>query len=52
MAIEKIVGRTLAGAPKKLREATLGAAEVLTPALTAGLAGICVALTLFMAAII
>ena len=50
--IEKRIGRTPAGAPKKSRETTFGAAEVLTLALTVGLAGCCVALTLFTAAII
>ena len=50
--IEKQIGRTLAEAPKKIRETTLGAAEVLALALTVGLAGCCVALTLFMSAII
>jgi hypothetical protein len=52
MMIEKQIGRTLAGAPKKSRETTLGAAEVLTLTLTVGLAGFCVALTLLMTAII
>ncbi len=52
MMIEKQIGRTLAEAPKKSRETTLGAAEVLTLALTVGLGGFCVALTLFMTAII
>ena len=35
--IEKQIGRTLAGAPRRSRETTLGAAEVLTLALTLGL---------------
>ncbi len=52
MMIEKQVGRTLAGAPKKSRETTFGAAEVLTLALTVGLGGFCVVLILFMIAII
>jgi hypothetical protein len=52
MMIEKKVGRTLAGAPKKSRETTLGAPEVLTLALTVGLVGFCVLLILFMIAII
>lgn len=52
MMIERQVGRTLAGAPKKSRETTLGPAEVLTLALTVGLVGFCVALVLFVIAII
>ena len=52
MMIEKQIGQTLAGAPKKSRETTLGAAEVLVLALTVGFTGFCVALTLFMSAII
>ena len=52
MMIEKKVGRTLAGALKKSRETTLGAAEVLTLALTVGFVGFCVALTLFMTTIV
>ena len=50
--IEKQIGRTLAGAPKKSRETTLEAPEVLTLALTVGLVGFCVLLILFMIAII
>ena len=51
--IERQVGRTLAGAPKKSRETTLGAAEVLALALTVGLARCYVAVTpLLMTAII
>jgi hypothetical protein len=52
MMIEKQIGRTLAGAPKKSRETAFGAAEVFTLALTVGLVGFCVALILFMTAII
>jgi hypothetical protein len=52
MMIEKQIGRTLAGAPRRSRETTLGAAEVLTLALTVGFVGFCVALTLFMTAIV
>jgi hypothetical protein len=52
MMIEKQIGRTLAGAPRRSRETTLGAAEVLTLALTVGLVGCCVAVTLLMIAII
>jgi hypothetical protein len=50
--IEKQIGRTLAEAPKKSRETTFGAAEVLTLALTVGFAAFCVAITLLMTAII
>ena len=52
MMIEKQIGRTLARAPNKSRETTFGAAEVLALALTVGLAGFWVALTLLVAAII
>ena len=52
MMIEKQIGRTLAGAPKKSWETTFGAAQVLTLGLTVGLVGFCVALTLLMTAII
>ncbi len=38
MMIEKQIGRTLAGAPKKRQETTFGAAEVFTLALMVGLA--------------
>jgi hypothetical protein len=50
--IEKQIGRTLAEAPKKSRETTFGAAEVLTLALSVGLVGLCIALVVFMIAII
>jgi hypothetical protein len=52
MAIERQIGRTLAGAPKKSQETTFGAAEVLTLALLVGLAAFCGAVLLFMTAII
>lgn len=52
MMIEKQIGRTLAGAPKKSQETTFGAAEVLTLALTAEFVGFGVALILLMTAII
>jgi hypothetical protein len=52
MMIERQVGRTLAGAPKKSRETTFGPPEVLALALTVGLGGFCVALTLLVIAII
>jgi hypothetical protein len=50
--IEKQIGRTLAEAPKKGPETTFGAAQVLALALTVGLVGLCIALVLFMIAII
>ena len=50
--IEKQIRRMLAEAPKKSRETTFGAAEVLTLALTVGFAAFCVAITLLMTAII
>jgi hypothetical protein len=52
MMIDKQIGRTLAGAPKKLKETTIGAAQVLALALVGGLAAFCGALLLFMTAII
>ena len=51
MMIERQIGRTLAGAPKKSRETTLGAPEVLALALTVGLVGFCLSLTLLVIAI-
>ena len=50
--IEKQIGRTLAGAPKKSQETTFGAAQVLTLALLVGFAAFCGAVTLLMIAII
>jgi hypothetical protein len=50
--IEKQIGRRLAGAPKKSRETTLGAAELLMLALLVGFAAFCGAVLLFMTAII
>jgi hypothetical protein len=50
--IERQVGRTLAGAPKKSQETTFGAAEVLLLALIVVFATFCGALLLFMTAII
>jgi hypothetical protein len=52
MIIEKQIGRTLAGAPKKSRETTFGAAQVLTLALTVAFAAFCGFVTLLMTAII
>ena len=42
MTIEKVIGRTLAGAPKKLRETTLGAASA-HASVDCWVAGFCVA---------
>ena len=52
MSIEKQKGRTLAEAPKESRITTFGAAELLALALTVGFVGLCVALILFMIAIV
>jgi hypothetical protein len=52
MMIEKQIGRTLAGAPKKSPETTFGAAQVLTLALGVGFAAFCGAVLLLMIAII
>ena len=52
MAIEKIVGRTLAGQPKKLPETTFGTARAITLALLVGFAALCVGLLLLVIAII
>ena len=52
MMIEKQIGPTLAGAPKKCPETTFGAAQVLTLALTGGFAAFCGAITLLVIAII
>ena len=51
MMIDKVVGRTLAGAPKKSQETTFGAAEGFTLALIVGFAAI-VGGSLLMIAII
>ena len=52
MMIDKQIGRTLAGAPKKSQETTFGPAEVLVLALVFGFAAFCGAVLLFMTAII
>jgi hypothetical protein len=52
MMIEKQIGRTLAGAPKKGPETSSGAAQGFTLALTVGLAAFCGAITLLTVAII
>jgi hypothetical protein len=51
--IEKQIGRTLAGAPKRRSlETTFGTPEALTLALIVGVAGFCGAVTLLVIAII
>jgi hypothetical protein len=50
--IEKTIGRTLAGAPKKIRETIFGTAQVLTLALVVGFAAFCGTVLLLMIAII
>ena len=50
--IERQIGRTLAGAPKKIPETTFGVAQVLTLALTVGFAALGGAILLLMIAII
>ena len=50
--IERQIGRTLAGAPKKSRRTTFGSPEVLTVALTVGFSAFCGAVLLLMIAII
>jgi hypothetical protein len=52
MMIEKTIGRTLRSLPQESRRTTFGAPEVLTVALTVGLAAFCVAITLLMIMII
>jgi hypothetical protein len=52
MMIEKQIGRTLAGAPKKSQETTFGAAQVIALALTVGFAAFCGAVLLLMIAIV
>jgi hypothetical protein len=52
MMIERQIGRTLAGAPKKSPETPFGAAQVLTLALGGGFAAFCGAITLLLIAII
>jgi hypothetical protein len=49
--IERQIGRTLAGAPKKSRRTTYGAAQVLTLALTVGFSVFCGTVLLLMIAI-
>ena len=50
--IERQIGRTLAGAPKKSPETTYGAAQVLTLMLLVGFAALGGAILLLMIAII
>jgi hypothetical protein len=51
MAIEKVIGRTLAGQPKKTPETTFGVAQVFTIMLLVGLAALLVAVLLLTIAI-
>ena len=48
MTIEKVIGRTLAGAPKKTPKTTFGAAQVFTLLLLVGFTALNVALLLLM----
>jgi hypothetical protein len=50
--IERQIGRTLAGAPKKSRRTTFGAAQALTLMLLIGFAAFCGSVLLLMIAII
>ena len=52
MMIDKTIGRTLTGQPKKSEETTFGAAQVFTLALIVGFAALCGGLLLLMIAII
>ena len=52
MTIEKVIGRTLAGQPKKAPETTFGVAQVFTLMLLVGFVGLLGAVTLLMIAII
>ena len=52
MMIDKTIGRTLAGQPKKTPETTFGVAQVFTLALIVGFAALCGGLLLLMIAII
>jgi hypothetical protein len=52
MAIEKVIGRTLAGQPKKTPETTFGVAQVFTLMLVVGFVALLGAVTLLMIAII
>jgi hypothetical protein len=52
MAIEKVIGRTLAGQPKKTPETTFGAAQVFTLMLLVGFAALLGTLLLLTIAIV
>jgi hypothetical protein len=52
MAIEKVIGRTLAGQPKKTPETTFGVAQVFTLMLVVGFAALLGAVLLLTIAII
>jgi hypothetical protein len=51
MAIEKVIGRTLAGQPKKSPETTFGAAQVFALMLLVGFVAVNVSLLLLVIAI-
>ena len=52
MAIDKVIGRTLAGQPKKTPETTFGVAKVFTIMLLGGFVALNVAVLVLMIAII
>jgi hypothetical protein len=52
MTIEKVIGRTLAGQPKKTPETTFGVAQVFTLVLLVGFVALNVAVLLLMIAIV
>jgi hypothetical protein len=52
MTIEKVIGRTLAGAPKKTPETTFGVAQVFTLMLLGGFVAVNGAVLLLVIAII
>jgi hypothetical protein len=52
MAIDKVIGRTLAGQPKKTPETTFGVAKVFTIMLLGGFVALNVALLVLMIAIV
>jgi hypothetical protein len=52
MTIEKVIGRTLAGQPKKIPETTFGLAQVFTLMLLVGIAALLGAILLLTIAII
>jgi hypothetical protein len=52
MAIDKVIGRTLAGQPKKTPETTFGVAKVFTIMLLGGFVALNVALLVLLIAIV